>query len=554
MTAEADRAQKTLIDELLEEQQQMTVVERFARRHGRGGVPAQARYYRDLVPVSRPADGQQYGFAVDLDACTGCKACVSACHSMNGLEDEETWRGVGLLSDGAGVETAPYLQSITTACHHCVEPACLEGCPVMAYDKDPETGIVRHLDDQCIGCQYCVLKCPYDVPKYSAKKGIVRKCDMCSSRLAVGEAPACVQACPTEAIRIELIDKLEVSRAASAVGARLIPGAFASKYTKPATVYRSLRGVPASARPGDISHLQVEPAHWPLAAMLLLTQMGAGIFAMLAFIGLCRSRDFVAIKEVMSLAGFAAISTGLAASVLHLGRPLGAWRFFLGLKTSWMSREILAFGVFAGAAGLSTAANCAQRFGSLLPLHISEGLLVLSTAMTALIGMAGIACSGMIYIDTRRSFWTARLTFPRFFGTTALLGAMAGAVLAAWHGASARLDLLLITVAIVFRLALSIWEIASFKGALANAGDPNHRSSLIAWKLMRIWVFAQHECSAVSVLLAIAALSLVMRGESSEAAGVLMTGSFLACAAAQVIERLFYFTTVVAPRMPGGIA
>ena len=73
----------------------------------------------------------------------------------------------------------PYQQTVTTACHHCVEPACLEGCPVLAYEKDAETGIVRHLDDQCIGCQYCVLKCPYDVPKYSAKRGIVRKCDMC---------------------------------------------------------------------------------------------------------------------------------------------------------------------------------------------------------------------------------------------------------------------------------------------------------------------------------------------------------------------------------------
>ena len=57
----------------------------------------------------------------------------------------------------------------------------------MAYDKDPETGIVRHLDDQCIGCQYCVLKCPYDVPKYSERLGIVRKCDMCVGRLRAGE-------------------------------------------------------------------------------------------------------------------------------------------------------------------------------------------------------------------------------------------------------------------------------------------------------------------------------------------------------------------------------
>ena len=132
-----------------------------------GRLPAQARYYHDLIPAAKPGLGEQYAFAVDLDACTGCKACVSACHSLNGLEENETWRKVGLLH--GSTETEPYRQTITTACHHCVEPGCLEGCPVMAYEKDDETGIVRHLDDQCIGCQYCMLKCPYDVPQYSER-------------------------------------------------------------------------------------------------------------------------------------------------------------------------------------------------------------------------------------------------------------------------------------------------------------------------------------------------------------------------------------------------
>ena len=144
-----------------------------------------------------------------LDACTGCKACVTACHNLNGLDDDETWRDVGVLFGGTVLE--PVQQTITTACHHCVDPACMNGCPVNAYDKNPVTGIVRHLDDQCIGCQYCTWKCPYDVPKYSKKRGIVRKCDMCSSRLAVGEAPACVQACPNEAISITLVNKQQIA-------------------------------------------------------------------------------------------------------------------------------------------------------------------------------------------------------------------------------------------------------------------------------------------------------------------------------------------------------
>ncbi len=151
------------------------------------------------MPATPPGPGQQYAFEVDLDRCSGCKACVTACHTLNGLDEDETWRDVGLLVGGRGL--LPVMQHVTAACHHCLEPACMIACPVNAYEKDPVTGIVKHLDDQCFGCQYCTLACPYDVPKYHPGKGIVRKCDMCSTRLAVGEAPACVQACPHEAIR-----------------------------------------------------------------------------------------------------------------------------------------------------------------------------------------------------------------------------------------------------------------------------------------------------------------------------------------------------------------
>ena len=69
----------------------MTAVERFAQRHAANDVP-HARVYEDLIPLSKPGPGQQYAFEVDLDACSGCKACVAACHSLNGLDDDETWR------------------------------------------------------------------------------------------------------------------------------------------------------------------------------------------------------------------------------------------------------------------------------------------------------------------------------------------------------------------------------------------------------------------------------------------------------------------------------
>jgi len=148
------------------------VIERFARKHDKGVFGPNQKKYEELIPKESPGQGQQYAFEVDLDKCTGCKACVTACHSENGLDEDETWRSVGLIQGGSSAN--PAIQHITSACHHCAEPACMKGCPTLAFEKDEVTGVVKHLEDQCFGCQYCILKCPYDVPKYNKKRGIER--------------------------------------------------------------------------------------------------------------------------------------------------------------------------------------------------------------------------------------------------------------------------------------------------------------------------------------------------------------------------------------------
>ena len=192
---------------------------------------------------------------------------------MNGLDEHETWRDVGTIHGFD--ENGSYTQTVTTACHHCADPGCLNGCPVLAYEKDEDTGIVRHLDDQCIGCQYCVLKCPYDVPKYSESLGIVRKCDMCHSRLAEGEAPACVQACPTETISITIVDTSGTVEAARSSGA-FLAGAPEPSYTVPTTRYVTDRSVPTNTTAADETALKPEHAHLPLVFMLVFTQLSAG--------------------------------------------------------------------------------------------------------------------------------------------------------------------------------------------------------------------------------------------------------------------------------------
>src|SRR6185503_15610144 len=231
----------------LEEQRTLTAVERFAKVHDEEKSAGQERYYRDLIPLERPGPREQYAFEVDLDACTGCKACVVACHTLNGLDDTELWRTVGLLHGGTA--NAPAVQTVTTSCHHCVDPACLLGCPTRAYEKDPITGIVKHLDDQCFGCEYCMLMCPYDAPKYNRSKGIVRKCDMCSDRLAHGEAPACVQACPNGAIAIRVVEQQRVIEAGDAQ--TFLPGAPTPEHTHPTTVYKTSKTWPSNMLPAD---------------------------------------------------------------------------------------------------------------------------------------------------------------------------------------------------------------------------------------------------------------------------------------------------------------
>ncbi|MGL5097819.1 MAG: 4Fe-4S dicluster domain-containing protein, partial [Planctomycetia bacterium] len=300
-----------LIAALLSEQRDLTAVERFSRRHAELQSPAAAPLYRDLIPLTHPGPGEQYAFEVDLDACSGCKACVAACHSQNGLDEDETWRSVGLLV--GGTSALPVLQHVTTACHHCLEPACSIGCPVNAYEKDPVTGIVRHLDDQCIGCQYCTLACPYEVPKYNHGKGIVRKCDMCRDRLAADEAPACVQACPNQAIRITLTSVDVVRRDAEATV--FLPGAADPGLTLPTTVFKTKKPTPRNLLPADYWDVRLQHGHPSLSAMLVLTQASVGAFAAQVFTAGAAPRHAL----VGSLTALALGVVGLVAATSHLG-------------------------------------------------------------------------------------------------------------------------------------------------------------------------------------------------------------------------------------------
>jgi Fe-S-cluster-containing dehydrogenase component/DMSO reductase anchor subunit len=409
----------TPIDAWLARQTDLTAVEQFSRRHDAGGEHLQSRYYRDLVPALPPGPGQQYGFEVDLDACTGCKACVAGCHSLNGLDDGEAWRTVTLLTGG---RASPVQQTVTAACHHCVEPACLQGCPVDAYEKDPVTGIVAHLDDQCIGCSYCTLTCPYEVPVYNHDRGIVRKCDMCTGRLAAGEAPACVQACPNGAIAIRVVEVATVV-ASSATGT-LLPGAPPSSITSPTTVYRSERGR-ADAVGNPLRPVAAPAAaHPPLAMMLVLTQLSVGAFiADLLLRAFTRSGSDLPVFDALVVVAVGTLA--LAASLLHLGRPQFAYRAVIGLRHSWLSREVVAFGAFTG---------LAAPYALLLLTGWAPAAVPWSGVAVAVAGLAGIACSVLIYSTTRRSSWRTSSVASKFVCS----GAISGLATLVWASSLSR--------------------------------------------------------------------------------------------------------------------
>jgi Fe-S-cluster-containing dehydrogenase component/DMSO reductase anchor subunit len=553
-SADSEKSKRRLpvlpVAALLQTQQTLTAVERFAKQHDEGGVPAQAKYYRDLIPLEKPRPGEQYAFEVDLDACTGCKACVAACHTLNGLDEGEMWRSVGMLH--GGTPAAPALQTVTTSCHHCLEPACLSGCPTQAYEKDPVTGIVKHLDDQCFGCQYCTLMCPYDAPKYSKSLGIVRKCDMCSDRLAHGEAPACVQACPNEAIAIRVVERGNVIAASDAQS--FLPGAPAPEHTMPSTVYKTKKAMPSNMLPADFYRTSPEHSHPPLVVMLTLTQLSVGAFGLSLLVERLVGRSAGSpLAQTAFACALALIALG--ASVFHLGRPWLAYRAVLGLRTSWLSREALAFGLFAKLGVLYGALVAAP----LLPeFPFKSAVLKLIEPVhsaAAVMGTVGVFCSVMVYVATRRVQWSGTQTGIKFFGTMLSLGAAAVLMVNSFTAASQG-ELDRVSHALLW-LVLSVTALKlSFEaGGLRHIGERRYsvlkRMALLMLGELRGATAVRFGFGiAGGVVLPVLLISESIRGANVTVAAALSLTCLLL---SELAERYLFFRAAPGSRMPGGI-
>jgi anaerobic dimethyl sulfoxide reductase subunit B (iron-sulfur subunit) len=201
----------------------------------------------------------QYGFHFNSNLCTGCKACQVACKDKWDLEVGVTWRRVAEFNGGEWVANADgtYTQNVSAyyvsvACNHCQDPTCVEVCPAGAMIKR-EDGIVMIDQDACVGCRYCEWTCPYGAPQFSAKLGVMTKCNMCYDAVDAGEKPACVAACPSRALDFGELSELQAKYGTAAEVAPLPSASF----TKPSIVITPHRnsapvGVGVLANPEEL--------------------------------------------------------------------------------------------------------------------------------------------------------------------------------------------------------------------------------------------------------------------------------------------------------------
>jgi len=179
----------------------------------RGGTPGGGDY--------RQSDGQNHFGAtrdydvcklVDTTTCIGCKACEVACLEWNGYDFQETtfdntyqtmpdtaWNFWNLIRFNEVVNDDNSVSWLMRKdqCMHCADPGCLTACPADGAIVQYQNGIVDFNQANCIGCQYCVTGCPFNIPKFNLETKKVYKCTLCSDRVGAGLEPACIKSCPT---------------------------------------------------------------------------------------------------------------------------------------------------------------------------------------------------------------------------------------------------------------------------------------------------------------------------------------------------------------------
>lgn len=190
------------------------------------GVAAMAAGPAHAWESKAPDDPQ--GCLVDVTRCIGCRKCELACNQVNDLPEPATpFEDMRVLdakrrpTAGAYTVVNRYYPGtlndrgqltpsfVKVQCMHCQDPACVSACVTGALSK-LDNGTVRYDVSRCIGCRYCMVACPFGIPKYEFAKTVptVRKCSFCADRQAQGKPPACAENCPTGALTFGKRDEL----------------------------------------------------------------------------------------------------------------------------------------------------------------------------------------------------------------------------------------------------------------------------------------------------------------------------------------------------------
>ena len=492
-------------------------------------------YSIDLPPLK---EGEQYRFHFDATACVGCHCCEVACNEQNANPDEIKWRRVGEMEAGSFPDTLQLFNSMS--CNHCIEPECLKGCPTESYIK-LDNGIVFHDDPSCIGCQYCTWNCPYEVPVFNPDRGIVTKCHMCVDKLEAGQTPACVQACPSNAIEIEVFNVqqwLEEDMAKEGVAPHLPD----TQITKPTTRYTLPELKEGEAfHPAD-EHL-LKPAHpeWPLVFMTVLTQVSLGAFLALFLGQLLYTLGFNLPKPNFTMALLAALPAmiGLPLSALHLGRPGMAIMAMKNWRSSWLSREAIALGAFTVLATLVAL---------LYWLDVDGIGLLLLEAITLAVGIYGIYAQSMIYRIKARPSWNRKSTTKRFFGSAYVGFLLIATALLLSQGTQGAIVLLAITLLAGMAQALVILEEMMFYRHL-DREDPlyyqlNRTRILLQEHFGKVKKFRIYSLALFALALPLLAILFAASGLTT-AAIVTLAIATLGAFVSEIAGRYLFYRTVV---------
>jgi formate dehydrogenase iron-sulfur subunit len=182
-----------------------------------------------------------YGILFDVERCIGCNACAMACKAEFGWPEGHFIVKVNPVERGIFPQVEKNF--IRKACMHCSEAACMMACPVGAINRRAN-GTVFLDEKRCIGCQYCVVNCPFGVPQYNSKLSKSFKCNLCEHRTAVEKEPACVSTCITGALRYGKINDLKAEGSKIVAAKGVGKGLYGESFLKGTHVLYAIKKEP----------------------------------------------------------------------------------------------------------------------------------------------------------------------------------------------------------------------------------------------------------------------------------------------------------------------